>query len=296
MPFHLAPRSRASRREFLVGLAAGAAAAACRAAAPPVSFRESTWALIADTHIQESEATIARNENMAANLRAVVAEVGARRPGGVLIDGDLALAKGEPGDYRTFLSILEPLRRADLPVHLTLGNHDQRANVADALREGGVPAVEGKRVSALVQDGVQWLFLDSLDVVNATPGSLGARQLAWIAARLDAAPETPALLCVHHNPEVMPNALQDTAALFDALRPRRQAKAVFFGHTHHWRRWEVDGIHCVNLAAVGYVFQPDQPKGWALATIREGGLDLELQSLDPAHPAHGKRETLRWRA
>src|SRR5215203_7176399 len=45
-----------------------------------------------------------------------------KRPACVLINGDLALRDGQPGDYRRFAQLVQPLRDAGLPVHLTMGN------------------------------------------------------------------------------------------------------------------------------------------------------------------------------
>ncbi len=49
-----------------------------------------------------------------------------RHPAAVIINGDLALNDGQAGDYEHFAKLIAPLRDADIPVHLTLGNHDNR--------------------------------------------------------------------------------------------------------------------------------------------------------------------------
>jgi hypothetical protein len=46
-----------------------------------------------------------------------------------------------------------------------------------------------------------WYLLDSLDVTNKTPGTLGAEQLEWLEKSLKAAADRPALVMVHHNPQ-----------------------------------------------------------------------------------------------
>lgn len=73
-------------------------------------------------------------------------------------------------------------------------------------------------------------------------------------------------------------------------------KALFFGHTHAYRRWEEKGIHLVNLPALGYSFNKKQPLGWVKATVGIDGMQLELRSLDRNHPEHDKKHFLRWRA
>ncbi len=256
----------------------------------------STWALLSDTHIHESEKEENRRFNMAKNLRQAVEEVAALEPDGVMINGDLARLTGNPGDYRTCLSLLKPLGEKKLPVHLTLGNHDHRGHLIEAVREGRGEAVEGKWTAAAVVDGRHWLFLDSLDQVNQVPGTLGRKQLAWLEHRLEAAPRLPALICLHHNPERGGIGLTDTEALLNLLIPLPQVKAVFFGHTHTFRRWELAGIHLINLPAVGYNFEDREPVGWVLASFSTEGMEMELRSLDGKHPAHGKKEALKWRS
>ena len=295
MPFHLPPSDVLTRRRFLAGLAAGAAAAVvprrliAAAAAPPV------WALLADTHINEDPDKHERGSTMSVNLRAALAEVAAVSPAGVVIAGDFAHHWGKPADYRVALDILDPFRRQGLGFHMALGNHDHRENFRAALGESDDGAVEGKRVSAFLADGVHWLFLDSLEEVNKSPGALGDAQRRWLAGRLDARPDVPAIIVLHHNIEDKPGSLTDSPAFLDVLRPRRQAKAVFFGHTHWYGRREVDGLHLVNLPPTGYVFSPKPPLGWVRAELYPDRMDIELRSLDPTHPKHGRRETLAWR-
>jgi 3',5'-cyclic AMP phosphodiesterase CpdA len=133
-----------------------------------------------------------------------------------------------------------------------------------------------------------------------TPGVLGEKQRQWLIEALDARKDRPAIVVCHHNPqfEVVGKAsgLVDTAELFAALVPRKQVKAVVFGHTHHWDVQQRDGIHLINLPPVGYIFRAGDPAGWVDVRLAEKGATLELRSLDPAHPAHAKRTELQWRA
>ena len=79
------------------------------------------------------------------------------------------------------------------------------------------------------------VLLDSLIETRTTPGLLGDAQRAWLADALDANPDKPALILIHHQPgSIGPNkkasGLADAPQLFAILRPRRQVKAYFFGH------------------------------------------------------------------
>jgi hypothetical protein len=127
---------------------------------------------------------------------------------------------------------------------------------------------------------------------------LGQEQLNWLAQALDAEPNTPALVLVHHNPGITGGnmGLKDTLALFEVIRPRKQVKAYIFGHTHHWQvEQETSGLHLINLPPVAYVFREADPSGWVHATVASGSLRLELRCLDTAHKAHGQIAELKWR-
>ena len=305
MPIHLPP---VSRRVFL-GQAAGAAAGF-------LTFRHG-WgaersgdpdsiALLADTHVPGDPATTARETNMSANLRQVVAEVLAVRSklGGVIVNGDCAYLKGLPGDYQNFARLVRPLGEASLPLHLTMGNHDDRQPLYQALADQRptAPPVESKHVGVVETPKANWFLLDSMFQVNVVTGELGRSQLEWLAKALDAHADKPALLVAHHHPQFEPNAagtawsgLKDAKALFDLIAPRKHVKAYIYGHTHNWRLSKAGDVHLINLPPVAYVFQKEHPNGWVQATLGDGGLRLRLQCLDKSHARHDETVELTWR-
>jgi 3',5'-cyclic-AMP phosphodiesterase len=302
MPIHLRPTSR---REFLLrSLVAGAGlAVAPEMLAAPRRTAPKTWALLADTHVAADPAKVSRDANMADHFRTVSKDLLAlpKRPAGVFVVGDLALNTGEPGDYGTFLQLAQPLRDGGLPLHLALGNHDQRDNFREALKESKSARrpVADKEVSLIRTLDANWFVLDSLEKTLSTPGLLGQAQLDWLAQALDANKSKPGLVLVHHNPGQVDNisGLKDTEALLAVLRPRRQVKAWIYGHTHAWKvDRDESGIHLVNLPPVAYVFKEGNPSGWVHATLARDGMRLELRSLDAKHPAHGQVVNLKWRA
>jgi 3',5'-cyclic AMP phosphodiesterase CpdA len=262
-----------------------------------------TWALLSDTHIAADRAKVNREVAMAAHLEAVVRDVLAqsRRPSGALINGDLALNTGEAADYATFTDLIAPLRAAQIPLHLALGNHDNRERFWAALRDDAAakrPVVD-RQVAFVPAARANWFILDTLDKTNSTPGLLGEAQLAWLARELDAHADKPALVVTHHNPTLDPAKVSiiDEAALYAVLRPRRQVKAHFFGHSHVWSVVpDESGLHRVNLPAVAYVFEATQPSGWISAQLAPRGMTLQLRCVDPSHRLHGETKELTWRA
>jgi len=301
MPIHLQP---ISRRQFFVRSLAGGAALAFSPSLLAAAKRTdpNSWALLSDTHLAADRHLVARNINMTDHFTKVSSELLAlpKRPAGVFITGDCAYNSGQSADYRHVADLLEPIRQGQMPVHLALGNHDNRERFWDALPEekAAKRPLADRQVALLRGPRANWFVLDSLEETLATPGLLGRAQLDWLAGALDANRNKPALVLVHHNPGLTGNVgLKDTAALFAVIRPRKQVKAYIFGHTHAWNVWQDEsGIHLINLPPVGYVFQADAPAGWVHALLERDGMQLELRSVDPAHKSHGQVNKLQWRA
>jgi 3',5'-cyclic AMP phosphodiesterase CpdA len=300
MPFHLPPLSR--RRFLASGLAACAGALTWRDVFGAEGEADADrWALLADTHVAADRERVNRGVKMADHLSRVVKAVAdlKPRPAGVLLDGDAAYLKGEPGDYRLLGELLKPLAEAGLPTHLTLGNHDQRDNFRSGLLRGAARSpLASHQVSVVESKRVNWFLLDSLVRTNATPGELGKEQLDWLAGALDARPGKPALVVIHHDPQwtapAKRSGLVDTERLFEVLVGRKQVKALIFGHTHRWHRERRDGIHLINLPPVGYVFAKEQPSGWVDLRLGDGGAALTLHALG-GHRQDGERVELTWR-
>jgi hypothetical protein len=141
------------------------------------------------------------------------------------------------------------------------------------------------------------VILDSLDEVDVTPGRLGERQLDWLARTLDADTTTPTLVLLHHNLAVVPGGLADTPAFLALTLPRRQVKAIFYGHSHRWEhvREPIGFMHLVNLPAVAYPFHEDQPLGWVRLTPRSDGAELVLRCVGGDRTQDGRRLDLAWR-
>ena len=260
-----------------------------------------TFVFFSDTHIAADPAEIYLKVNMTDHLAACVRELAAWpvRPMAVIVNGDLAYLFGKPEDYATFAKGIQPVR-AIAPMHLLLGNHDERENFWRAFPQdmAKVKTVPQRQAAVFSSDCANWFLLDSLEVTDKTPGELGAVQLGWLARELDARRHKPAVVVVHHNPQFPKptTGLLDSAALMETLAPRRQVKALIFGHTHDWHIAQHEsGVHFINLPPTSYVFREGRPSGWVRATLARDGAEFELRSLDPRHPEHAQVKQLKWR-
>jgi Icc protein len=312
MPFSLPPLSR---RRFLAGsVAAGLGLMSRRTLGAAATFdpfdgmddgRADRLALLSDTHVSACLGDKRRGTCMADNFRRVTREILdlGRAPSHVLINGDLAYLHGRAGDYATAVKLLDPFREAGMPVHVAMGNHDSREHFRAALPPDAACAADpgcGRHVTLLELPRANVLMLDSLKTTNRMRGALGAAQLDWLAATLDANPRKPAVVMVHHPPEtgfsLIRGGIADTSALFRVLSPRRQAKALVYGHTHVWsHKRRKGGLHLVNLPTTAYTFGPGQPNGWVDAWLEDGGAQLQLRALNSKHSKNGQRLQLEWR-
>jgi predicted phosphodiesterase len=298
MPFLLPPLPR---RQFLAASAGLTATFAARGWAADDAAKPACIALLADTHIAADKAAISRDVHLAKHLTAVVEQVVQSRDERTfaIVHGDTALLKGEAGDYATLGELLAPLGVAAVPTYLILGNHDDRDQFRAGLKAHSTGSALDLKHALRLKDfgGANWLLLDSLDKVNVTPGKIGEEQLAWLAKELDARPDQPAIISVHHHPVFMGDkigGITDTKALFEILTPRKQVKAVIFGHTHNWNIAHHEGIHLINLPPVAYPFDKAKPSGWVEARVSPDKLTLKLRALH-GHKQDGETHELKFR-
>jgi Icc protein len=254
-------------------------------------------ALLSDTHIAADKNDTYRGFNPYSNLTTVVGQVGQQQFDLAVVNGDLARLTGEIADYAQFASLVKPIAEK-APTLLTMGNHDHREHAQSAMpsKSGTVQPVAKKWVSTIDAGPVSLVFLDSLLATNVTPGQLGKSQRAWLASYLDDNPGKNLVVFVHHQPDPDDDgALVDAEALLAILRPRRAVKALFFGHTHEYRRQEQDGLHLINLPAVGYNFSDPYPVGWIDGTFSARNLTMKLHAIGGERREDGRVTELTWR-
>jgi 3',5'-cyclic-AMP phosphodiesterase len=176
----------------------------------------------------------------------------------VLVAGDLA-DRGEAAAYRHLHDLLSPL---SMPVHITLGNHDDRhtfLSVFGADRDDP----QGRVSTAVDADGYRVILLDTSE-----PGLVGGRlcpgRLDWLNSRLDEAKDRPVIIVQHHhaNPLSLPVdeiILENAADYLAVLQRHPDVRQVIAGHVHLptaavWR-----GIPMTTLAGSHYSVSPHVP-------------------------------------
>ncbi len=289
------------RRSFLkFGFLGGAAVLAqagrhgLRAADRPPELH---YALLADTHVPGDPANGHRGFRPGDNLRKIVPDILDARPEGMIIGGDAARLVGLIEDYAELRDILEPVAR-EMPVVIGLGNHDDRGNFFKIFPNlpGNRPSVPGRHVTVIEHEVVRVLVLDSLLYVDRVAGLLGRDQRNWLVEYLPKVNDRPLVIVVHHTLGDGDGDLLDVDRLFEILRPHRQVKAIFYGHSHVWNLGRREGVHLVNLPAVGYNFRDQDPVGWVQARFGVAGVSLTLRALAGNRAEDGRTVALEWAA
>jgi 3',5'-cyclic AMP phosphodiesterase CpdA len=253
-------------------------------------------ALLSDTHIPADVQNDYRGFYPYQNLLKVVPDVVSCSPGAVVITGDLARLTGELGDYANLKKLLDPLVEKT-PVFMGLGNHDNRENFFKTFQQpaGQKPPVSNKHVVVINKGPVRLIVLDSLLYTDKVPGFLGKAQRQWLEKYLKESDNTPTILCFHHSLGDADGDLLDVLRLFRMIEAVQKVKAIVYGHSHVYGFSRFEGIHLINLPAVGYNFNDTDAVGWVEAQLTNQGGNFTLHAAAGNTGADGRTTKLTWR-
>ena len=245
-----------------------------------------------------------------------------QRPAAMILNGDCVHVGGkdEYSQLATKFALFN-----ETPIHVTMGNHDHRGDFINAFREqrSNDRVLMGKRhVSVLKSRHANFVLLDSLtmkapDRPVKGPGILGKEQLEWFEAVLESESDKPTIVMFHHNMDPseeyqqrlgheevivksagpfkgLAGGLEDSDTLLDIIQKNPHVKAVVTGHMHQFRIFKWRKVHFISLPSVGYTFHASEPVGWIRLLLRDGGANLELQTLDTKHSRHQTSAKLLW--
>jgi 3',5'-cyclic AMP phosphodiesterase CpdA len=204
-------------------------------------------------------------------------------PDAVLISGDLA-DHATDVEYEQVRELLAPL---EAPLYVLPGNHDDRLMLR---RHFDVPGADGQPVQYAVDLGPLRLVVLDSKRVGEDSGELDAERLAWLEATLAAAPSTPTLLAMHHQPlatgipafDSFGLPLSDRQALGKVVQAHTQVRRIVCGHVHRAISTELGGRSVLAVPST-YVqarleFGAEEievspePSGFAVHTLLDGEL------------------------
>ena len=157
------------------------------------------------------------------------------RPVAIIASGDL-VDRGELEEYRELKRLLSG---SEIPIYYAMGNHDARAPFLEVF--GGDPGFQTDE-NGFVQYAVDFgdmrmVVCDTLGGPNH--GEYDEARAAWLARTLDAAPNKPTAVILHHPPIMSGIQWMDPdpqspwiLRLKAALEGRDQVKVLMCGHIH----------------------------------------------------------------
>ncbi|MBY6092093.1 metallophosphoesterase [Maritimibacter alkaliphilus] len=212
----------------------------------------------------------------------------------VIASGDLTNV-GDEASYRHVQRILEGL---DMPVVLTLGNHDRRGPF-HAVFEGYATAPDGPVDHEAVHAGLHVIALDT-SVPGKVGGALDEAQFAVLERALGRHLDLPKILVLHHPPKTIPGSgglpwatlsAEDSARL-QALIADRQVLCILSGHVHYNRMSLWHGVPVVITS--GHQSTVDltrtdalsvvEGSSFAICDLQEAGLQVTFVPLEEPRP------------
>lgn len=149
-----------------------------------------------------------------------------------IFTGDLA----DSGQREAYAALRECLKELELPYHLMLGNHDQRAPFFEIFPDS--PRDENGFLQFEMQtEAGRLIFLDTLDE-GRSPGVYCEKRRQWLTRRLHEAKSDPVYLFMHHPPfdigiPSLDNIKLDDGELFAAVvQEPADIRHLFLGHVH----------------------------------------------------------------
>lgn len=219
----------------------------------------------------------------------------APRPDCVLVSGDLA----DCGLDEEYALLQELFARLPMPVFAVPGNHDRREPFRRAFAGGGYLPAEGYLNFTVDRGPVRIVGLDSL-VAGESHGALAAETLDFLAASLEARPEAPTLVMLHHPPFATGIGHMDAVRLFDGaaelgtlVARHPQVARILCGHVHRSIQTVFGGRPCQIAPSVAHQvaldLRPDapscfvlEPPGFLLHAVTDGVVVTHAATVDRA--------------
>ena len=261
-------------------------------------------AQLTDLHVQVGPGDALASERVAEAI-GLVSRV-QPRPDAVLLTGDL-VNTGTAAEYERLAEVLAPLLELGIPVLPLVGNHDDRELLRATL--GGAPSVvdlgsERHLQYAFTVGGLRVLALDTQHTGH-DDGKYCDTRLAWLAGQLEAAPDVPTLLAMHHPPipvglpnlDVLAVRPDHALRLGELLARHPQVLRVACGHVHRGAVASLAGIPVFACPSVFLPARPDLHPGPPL-TLVDGpvGAALHIRTPDGGLASHVRVTSPEWLA
>lgn len=207
---------------------------------------------LSDLHITDpSQSDDHLYADTAANLELVIGKIAQLEPQPefVVVSGDLT-NHGSPESFAALKSHLSALK---MPVLLSLGNHDKRAPFYTTFQD---QTSEAPYYYSHAFEGLHVIVMDSSSPAKVD-GSIEPEQFEWLDGELNAQPELPKLLIIHHPPCPIQLSIFDhitfqaeDAKKLGQMLEGKNVVGILSGHVHFDRFAMWHGIPCVISAGL----------------------------------------------
>lgn len=184
----------------------------------------------------------------------------------VLVLGDIA----EHASDAEYLDACGQLRRIDAPVHVAMGNRDDRQRLGHHF---GFAAQGDAPLNYAVAVGPFRVLVVDTSVPGSDSGHLDERSLRWLHDQLSANRTAPTLLAMHHPPLLTGSPAWDRIALERESRGRLAAEL-----TNHGQVQAILGAHLHRPLATQFA---GRPLLVSPSTYAQFPLSLTAKTLDP---------------
>ena len=168
-----------------------------------------------------------------------------------ILAGDLV----DRGDAPSYQVLKEVIAEIDIPVYITLGNHDHRDHFKEVF--GHDHDDENGHIQKVIDaKDHRVIMLDSSEP-GVTHGVLCEKRLAWLEARLHEAMDRPVIVVLHHpandlHTDADQAKLQDADRFIDILKRHDDIRQVIAGHVHFASAGTYRGLPFTTLAGNTY--------------------------------------------
>ena len=184
--------------------------------------------------------------------------------------GDIA----DGGDPLAYAALRERLSALPMPVHLIVGNHDDREAFLHAFPDAPLDG-HGFVQSAVPTEAGVFLLLDTLEPEQGSGGAYCERRMEWLEARLEEARDETIYVFMHHPPFAIglkgldAMALEDPEPIGQALLGAGDVRHLFFGHVHRPISGQWHGISFSTLYGTNHQVRFDMEAGSPLPYTAE---------------------------
>lgn len=234
-------------------------------------------AQITDTHLFADQNNALIGLPTAASFQSVLAKIQTLhpQPDVLLLTGDLS----QDETAESYQQVKAQVTSLNIPTYWLPGNHD-RPLLMQQILQGNCISSENQ----LELGGWNFLLLDS-SVPGTVHGQLSNQSVAWLEQQLQARPNHPTLVALHHPPVAIGSTwmdqinLHNADALFAVLERHDQVKLVLFGHIHQEFDHQRRGIRYLGTPSTCVQFKPESKEfavderspGFRLLTLYPNG-------------------------